>query len=172
MANKLTKSNKKSNRKSNRKSNKKTLKYEIKGMDNTSIDNLYTNFIIIRQQTTNELQNKKNPETKEKYTDLEILEIADERFKKYKIDNLTKKNFEPVGIREGKKIFNTYYTKKYGKELGSKKKMNDKKRSKKNVLKPGSKDSYLYRPVENKKNRGPEAFDMEGIDNGNKKNKK
>ena len=55
MANKIRKSNKKSNKKSNRKSNKKTPKYEIKGMDNTSIDNLYTNFIIIRQQTTNEL---------------------------------------------------------------------------------------------------------------------
>ena len=159
----------KSNKKTNKKSNKKLQKPVIKGMDNTSIDNLYTNFIIIRNQTTEELMDKINPQTKEKYTDLEILEIADERFKKYKIDNLTKKNFEPVGIREGKKLFNSHYTKKYGKELGDKKKKNDKKRSRKNVLKPGSKDSYLYRPVENRKNRGPEAYDMEGIDNGNKK---
>lgn len=170
MSKKSNKSNKKSNKKSNRKSNMKIIKNEqIEGIDNTSVDNLYTNFIIIRQQVTNELKNKKNPNTKKKYTDLEILEIADERFKKYKIENLTKKNFEPVGIREGKKIFNNYYIKKYGKELGEKKKANDKRRSKKNVLKPGSKDSYLYRPMENRKNRGPEAHDMEGIDDGKHK---
>lgn len=170
MVKKSNKKSNKSNKKSVKKSNKKlVLNEKIEGIDNTSVDNLYTNFIIIRQQVTSELKNKKNPNTKKKYTDLEILEIADERFKKYKIDNLMKRNFEPVGIREGKKIFHNYYIKKYGKELGDKKKTNDKRRSKKNVLKPGSKDSYLYRPVENRKNRGPEAHDMEGIDDGKHK---
>jgi hypothetical protein len=168
MSRKSSNKSKKTNKKSNKRITKSNKFEKIEGIDNTSVDNLYTNFIIIRQQVTNELHKKKNPETNKKYTDLEMLEIADERFKKYKIENLTKKNFEPVGTREGKKIFHNYYIKKYGKELGEKKKSRDKRRAKKVVLKPGSKDSYLYRPVENRKNRGPEAHDMEGIDDGSK----
>ena len=150
----------------------KEKKEVLSGLNNTGVDNLYKNFILIRQKISNELSNKVNPKTKEKYTDLEILEIADTKFNKYKTTNLLKKNFAPVGIREGKQIFQEYYVEKYGKELGEKKMKSDKKRSTKKVIKPNSSSSYLYRPIKGKPKRGPEALDMAGVDDGIKKKKK
>jgi hypothetical protein len=146
---------------SSKKSNKEQL------ITNISMDNLYSNFIHIRNNITEDLKNKKNPETKKKYTKIEIMKIADEEFNKYKNQQLTKKNFAPVGIKEGREILDKFYIEKYGKKKGEEKKNADKKRSKKKVLKPNAIKSYLYRPLKHSDiERGPEEFDMKGVDNG------
>lgn len=170
------KSNKKNNRKNNRKSNLKTNKRKTKkivessGIDVSDALNMYTNFLNIRSQTETDLVGKKNPETKKRYTRLEILEEADKKFKNIDINKLSKEQlYKPVSLEEGKKIFKKHYISKYGKELGEKKMNRDKARKKTSaLLKPNAPDSYKYRPLQGKNRRGPEVFDMVGVDDGSK----
>jgi len=138
------KSNRKSNKKSNRKSSKKTNEQE--GVNVTDALNIYTNFLNIRGQTELELKGKKNPETKKRYTKLEMLDEADKKFKNIDINKLSKKEmFTPVSLEEGKEIFKKHYISKYGKEEGEKKMNRDKSRKKTSaLLKPGAPDSYKY----------------------------
>ena len=176
------KTNKRSNRRSNRRSNNRKLKISNKkksnkkmSTNNHSVDvidslNIYTNFLNIRRKTDLELKGKKNPETKKRYTKLEILDEADKKFKNYNIEQLSKKEmFSPVSLKEGKEIFKKHYTNKYGKEEGKKRMNRDKARKKTSaLLKPDTPDSYKYRPLQGVNKRGPEAFDMVGVDDGSK----
>lgn len=166
------KSNRKNNRKSNLKTNKRKTnkKTETPGIDVSDALNMYTNFLNIRSQTEIDLVGKKNPETKKRYTRLEILEEADKKFKNIDINKLSKEQlYKPVSLEEGKKIFKKHYISKYGKELGEKKMNRDKARKKTSaLLKPNAPDSYKYRPLQGKNKRGPEAYDMVGVDDGSK----
>lgn len=150
-----------------------------KGLDKVIVDNVYKDFIEIRYNSQNKYQNKTNPETNKKYTEQEILLIADKEFKKHKINHVVDTVFAPVGVREGKKIMNKHYKEKYGEEQGEKKIKGDMAKSKIDSLEPQSKQSYLYRKNKLFVKTGPEDMDLIGVDakkkvkksNKSKKNK-
>ena len=134
-------------------------------------ENAYKNYMDLRDDTFDELTNKKNPETKMKYTRLEMLDEVNQNWSNWSF-NQKYRNKKPVSFKEGLSLFKTYYSKKYPKDIAQRKMKADISRRKKSVLQPDSKNSYLYRPKINVKTgefvgkTGPELYDLEGIDSG------
>jgi len=82
------------------------------------------------------------------------------------------KNKTPVTLQKAEQILREYYRKRYGNDLKKAttaiRQNLSRTRKPSRVLKPGSKNSYKYRPGKNIKKRtcsGPCIYDMKGLDN-------
>lgn len=119
-------------------------------MNRQTSDRFSRNYQVIKAQVQ-----------KDGFKGVSVLQETNRRVEK--LDRHMNDDLRPVSIEEGFDLFTDYYNSL--KDDNKKQKRDfDFKRKKRDPLKPGEFQSYLFRPTAEKSTSGPAIYDMEGVD--------